>query len=118
MKLHRINALLIRHVYLYKRSLPRLMDVFFWPPMDLFLWGFLSIYLEKLNIKDLNLVTFLLGAIIFWTFLQQSQVAVSVAFLEEVWEKNFLNIFITPLTLLEFLVSNLLLGLIRIILVM
>jgi ABC-2 type transport system permease protein len=113
MRFHRITALLIRNLYLYKRSLPRLMDVFFWPVMDLLLWGFLTMYLNKLELGTPNLITFLLGGIVFWGFLYASQESVSVAFLEEVWEKNFLNIFVTPLRLGEFLAATVLVGLVR-----
>src|SRR3989344_3297146 len=89
MKWHRIQALLMRNLYLYKRSLPRLMDIFFWPVMDLLVWGFLSVYLNQLEIAKPNLLAFLLGGIVFWGFLYATQESVSVAFLEEVWEKNF-----------------------------
>ncbi|MEK7619097.1 MAG: ABC transporter permease [Patescibacteria group bacterium] len=114
MKLHRINGLLIRHLYLYRRSFPRLMDLFYWPVMDILLWGFLSIYLEKFNLGAISALTVLLGAIIFWDLLNQSQKAVSIAFLEDVWERNLLNIFVTPLRLSEFLMSTFLLGFVRI----
>ena len=114
MKFHRINALLIRHLYLYKRSMPRIMDLVYWPVMELLLWGFLSVYIERLHIAGFNAVTVLLGAIIFWDLLSQSQRAVSISFLEEVWEKNFLNIFVTPLKLSEFLTATFLLAVIRI----
>lgn len=117
MKFHRINALLIRHLYLYKRSVPRLMDIFFWPVMELLVWGFLSMYISKLSIGGFNAVTVLLGAVIFWDLLQQSQRAVSLAFLEDVWERNFLNIFVTPIRLSEFLASTVILALVRILLV-
>lgn len=117
MKFHRINALLIRHLYLYQRSVPRLMDILFWPILELLLWGFLSMYLEKLSLADFNVVTVLLGAIIFWDLMSQSQRAISTTFLEEVWERNLLNIFVTPLKLGEFLVSSVLIAAVRIILV-
>lgn len=114
MKLHRINALLIRHLYLYQRSFPRLMDIFYWPVMELLLWGFISMYVEKLSIGGFNAVTVLLGAVIFWDLLSQSQRSVSVAFLEDVWERNFLNIFVTPLRISEFLSSAVILAFVRI----
>src|SRR3989338_4388461 len=117
LKLYRINALVIRHLYLYKRSMPRLMDIFFWPVMELLLWGFISIYLAKSNFAGTNVVTVLLGAVIFWDLLSQSQRAVSIAFLEDVWERNFLNIFVTPISLLEFVASTVVLGLVRVFLV-
>lgn len=118
MKLHRINALLIRHLYLYKQSFPRIFDIFFWPLTELILWGFLSVYLNTLDLGGaFNLLTVLLGAIIFWDLMSQSQRAVAFAFFEDIWERNLLNLFVSPLKLSEFLVSTLVLGLIRILLV-
>jgi len=117
MKWHRISALLIRHLYLYKRSFPRIMDIVYWPVMELLVWGFLSMYIDKLEVGGFNAITILLGAVIFWDFLNQSQKSVSIAFLEEIWEKNLLNIFVTPLRLSEFFVSTLLIGLVRLLLV-
>jgi len=115
MRWHRIKALVIRHLYLYQRSLPRLMDVFFWPTMDLLVWGFLSLYLEKLSLGNLNIVSVLLGAVIFWGMLQQSQGSVSTTFLEDVWEKNFLNLFVTPLSISEFLAATTILVMVRVV---
>ncbi|MDO8490105.1 MAG: ABC transporter permease [bacterium] len=117
MKLHRINGLLIRHLYLYRRSFPRLADLFYWPVMDILLWGFISLYLDKLHIAGFNAVTVLLGAMIFWDLLTQAQRAVSIAFLEDVWERNLLNLFVTPLSVPEFLASTCILGCIRIVIV-
>ncbi len=107
----------MRHLYLYRRSFPRIMDVFFWPIMELLLWGFLSVYLDKLDLGGLNLLTLLLGAVIFWDLMSQSQRAVSFAFFEDVWERNFLNLFVTPLRVSEFTVSTGLLGLVRVLIV-
>ena len=117
MRWHRINALLIRHLYLYKRSVPRIMDILFWPVMTLILWGFISKYLEKSNLSGINIVTILLGAIIFWEILSESQHSLSVAFLEEVWEKNLINIFVSPLKISEFIASTALLGIVRVLMV-
>ncbi|MEA2715383.1 MAG: type transport system permease protein [Candidatus Parcubacteria bacterium] len=114
MKFHRIKALIIRQLYLYPRSFPRLMDVFFWPVLELLVWGFLSVYLAKLNLNNVNIISFLLGALIFWELLNRSQQAVTIAFLEDVWEKNLLNLFVTPVRIIEFLLSTVVLGLVRI----
>lgn len=117
MRLHRIKALVIRHLYLYQRSLPRLLDLFFWPILSLLLWGFLSAYLQKASLGGLNMISILLGAVIFWDLLSQSQRAISISFLEDIWEKNLLNVFVTPLKVSEFLASTVVLGFIRIALV-
>src|SRR5437764_490030 len=114
MKFHRIKALIIRQLYLYPRSFPRLMDVFFWPILELLVWGFLSVYLEKLNLNSVNILSVLLGAVIFWEFLNRSQQAVTTSFLEDVWERNLLNLFVTPIKVSEFISSTVVLGFIRI----
>jgi len=93
------------------------MDIFFWPFLELLLWGFLSMYLRQLNIPGANIVTVLLGAVIFWSILNQAQRAVSVSFLEDVWEKNFLNLFVSPLSLGEFMISRFLIAIIQIVIV-
>ena len=115
MKWIRIKALLFRYMYLYPRSLPRLLDLFFWPVLDLLVWGFLSVYLEKLDLQTVNIASVLLGAVIFWALLNRTQEAVTVAFLEDVWEKNLLNLFVTPVKVSEFLSATILLGIIRIV---
>ena len=113
MKIHRINALVIRHLYLFKRSLPRLLDILFWPVVTLLTWGFLTVYLQGISFNNVNIVSVLLGAIILWELLQRMQGAVAITFLEDVWERNFLNLFVTPLTIAEFLASTVILGIIR-----
>ena len=79
------------------------------------MWGFLSVYLQHLNLQSVNIVSVLLGAIIYWSFLNRSLEAVTVAFLEDVWEKNLLNIFVTPVKISDFLGSTVVLGLVRIV---
>jgi hypothetical protein len=64
MKLHRITALLVRHLYLYRRSLPRIMEIFYWPFLDLVIWGFITLYLARYQSQVPGFVTFFLGALI------------------------------------------------------
>ena len=63
MKLHRINALIARHLYLYRRSLPRLMEIFYWPFLDLVVWGFITVYLMKFQGQIPGVVTFFCGRV-------------------------------------------------------
>ncbi len=114
---HRIRALMMRHLYLYKRSAARLMDIFYWPVLELLLWGFVSVYLDKLNLSGVNIFTVILGALFLWDIFGQSQRAVAFAFMEELWEKNLLNLFVTPLKESEFLASTAILGIVRIVMV-
>jgi ABC-2 type transport system permease protein len=105
MKAHRICAIVLRNVYLYKRSLPRLMEIFYWPLLDLFLWGFITLYLMRSGKNLPNFVAFFLGALILWDILFRSQLGISVSFLEDVWARNFLNLFVSPLSPAEYIVA-------------
>ncbi len=116
MKLSRITAYTIRHVYLYKRSLPRLMEVFYWPILDLVVWGFVSLYLSSQKGAMPNFVAFFVGALILWDMLFRSQQGICVSFLEDVWSRNLLNIFVSPLSPAEYITSLMLLSVIKLIL--
>lgn len=115
MKLHRINALLLRHLLLYRRSWTRLMEIFFWPVMDLLVWGFLTAYLLSVGASRVPaMVTFLIGAMIFWDLLYRAQQGVTISFLEDIWARNLLNIFVAPVTISEFLTATFALGVIKV----
>ncbi|MCX7974381.1 MAG: ABC transporter permease [Candidatus Aminicenantes bacterium] len=97
MKFNRIWALFLRHIYLYPRSFSRLMELFYWPFLDLVVWGFISLYLMRFGRNMPNFVAFLLGALILWDILFRSQQGISVSFLEDIWARNLLNLFVSPL---------------------
>lgn len=115
LRLQRIFAYTARHLYLYKRSLPRLMEVFYWPVLDLAVWGFVSVYLSRHESVP-HFVTFFIGALILWDILFRSQQGISVSFLEDVWSRNLLNIFVSPLSASEYIVSLLFLSVIKLLL--
>jgi ABC-2 type transport system permease protein len=108
---NRIAALLLRYLYLYRRSLARSMEIFFWPVMDLLVWGFVTVYLR--SVAAPKPVLFLLGAVIFWDVFYRSQQAITLSLSEEIWVRNLLNIFISPVRIPEIVLATCLLGLIR-----
>ncbi|MCX7826896.1 MAG: ABC transporter permease, partial [Verrucomicrobiae bacterium] len=115
MSLHRILGLLLRYLLLYRQSWTRVMEIFFWPVMDLLVWGFLTTYLLKAGNSSVPaLVTFLIGAMIFWDLLYRAQQGVTLSFLEDVWARNLLNIFVAPVTIGEFLAATLVLGFLKV----
>lgn len=113
MKIHRIAALVIRHLYLYKRSLPRLMEVFYWPFLDLVVWGFISIYLARFKGALPDFAAFLIGALILWDILFRSQQGLSVSFLEDMWARNLLNIFVSPASPIEYITALILVSVVK-----
>jgi ABC-2 type transport system permease protein len=107
----RVSALLLRHLYLYRRSHIRAGEVFFWPVMTLVLWGFITAYVQRLALSEA--VSFLLGGLIFWDVLYRAQMAITLSVTEEVWVKNLLNIFIAPIHTADFILATALMGVIR-----
>jgi ABC-2 type transport system permease protein len=114
MNLSRIQALVLRYTYLYTRSVPRVTELFFWPVMDLVVWGLLTQYLQSAQFNVPGFIKFLIGAMIFWDILYRAQQGVTLSFLEDSWSRNLLNIFVAPITLWEFVTATYLVGLVRI----
>ncbi len=114
MKLHRISALVVRHLYLYKRSLPRVMEIVYWPFLDLVIWGFITVYLTTFQGQLPSVVTFFLGALILWDVLFRSQQGITISFLEELWARNLMNLFASPLKPSEFLAATMAMSLFKV----
>ncbi len=110
----RISALVLRYSFLYTRSVPRVAEMFFWPVMDLLVWGFITVYLTSLNNRVPTTVTFFLGSMIFWDILYRAQQAVTISFLEDIWARNLLNIFVTPVRVGEFIAATYVVGFVKI----
>lgn len=112
----RIWALVLRYTYLYTRSVPRIIEIFFWPLMDLLVWGYVTVYLHRVGSPagSAKAFLFLLGAMIFWDILYRAQQGVTLSFLEDVWSRNFLNVFVAPVQVGEFVLATYIVGLIRI----
>ena len=112
MNSQRISAVLIRHFYNLKRSWEKLSDSFYWPAMDLILWGLTSQYFQQAG-QISNVVLILLSALVFWQVIWRSQYEITVSLLEELWSRNLVNLFASPLKLNEWIAAVLLLGLIK-----
>ncbi len=105
MKIHRIKAVIRRHLYDVRHNIDRTTEVFYWPILDVIVWGFFSLYLSTNNTLGPSIINFLMGAIILWSVFYSFQRDFAVAFLEELWSRNLLNIFSTPITIWEYLVG-------------
>ncbi|MGC8529106.1 MAG: ABC transporter permease [Leptospirillia bacterium] len=93
-----LAGILYRQVVLYRRSLPRWMEIFYWPLLDLLVWGFLTLYLKKIPSFLPSAVVSLLGALLLWDMLYRAQQGISVMFLEEIWSRNLIHLLVSPVT--------------------
>lgn len=105
MSFQRIWTIFLRQFFLIRRSKYRVFGLFYWATIDLLLWGVLTIYLQDVGGQRLSFITVLLGAVILWNFLSRVQHGVSVSYLEDVWVRNFMNLFGSPLTVNEYVLG-------------
>ena len=96
-------AILVRQYYLFRGSPVRILPVFVWIGIDIVLWGFLSRYLNSIAAPGFNLVPALLGAVLLWDFFTRVMQGVTMTFFEDVWSRNFLNVFATPMSVADYL---------------
>jgi ABC-2 type transport system permease protein len=103
MNLRRILAILLRQYYLMKGSLSRVLPLFAWVAVDIILWGYLTKYLNSIAGAGFNFVSTFLGAVLLFDFFIRVMQGVTITFFEDVWSRNFLNFFASPLTIAEYL---------------
>src|SRR5271165_5267977 len=99
----RVGAVVLRILYLYRGSPQRVFPIFVWVAVDILMWGFLTRYLNSVSQSGVNFVPALLGAVLLWDFLTRAMQGVTMAFFEDVWSRNFLNLFASPLRISEYL---------------
>ena len=105
MRAKRIAAVALRQFYLYRGSPTRLVPLFVWVALDITVWGFVSRYLNSVASPGYNFIPMLLGTVLLWDFLTRVMQGVSTAFLEDVWSRNFLNMFASPLLISEYVLG-------------
>jgi len=101
MRWSKIYALSLRHIYLIKGSFPRILDLIYWPTIQIFLWGFISKFFTLNSTYYENTVGIILSAAILYDFLFRSSISYNMMFLEEIWSRNFTNLFIAPIKINE-----------------
>ena len=105
MNWNKILALSLRHIYLIKGSFPRILDLIYWPSIQVFLWGFISEFFTMSSSYYSNTVGIILTAAILYDFLFRSSISYNMMFLEEIWSRNFTNLFIAPIKISEIITS-------------
>lgn len=102
MKFSRMAAIPLRQFYLYRGSVARVVPLFAWVTIDMVLWGFMTRFLSGMGHSPYRFVPALLGAVLFWDFMTRVMQGVTTAFFEDVWSRNFLNVFASPITMPEY----------------
>ena len=109
----RIYGLFLRHFYLITRSFPRVLDLIYWPSIQITLWGFISNFFASHTTYYNNAVGVILTCAILYDFLFRTSIGFNMLFLEEIWSRNFTNLFIAPIKIGEIIISLIITALIR-----
>jgi len=115
--LRRIWGLMYRHLTLFRRSWPRLVDLAYWPILQMMIWGFTSrFFTSRLGDHGMVTIGMLLGGVLLWETALRSHLGFAVTFMEEIWSRNLGHIFVSPLRPWELLAALLGMSLIRMLL--
>lgn len=94
----RVWGLMYRHFCLYRRSWPRLLELAYWPTLELLIWGFTAQFVvhgqTSLPVKAGGA---LIGGVLLWEVALRAQMGVTISFLEEIWSRNLGHVFVSPL---------------------
>ena len=113
--IRRIWGLMYRHLALYRRSWPRLIELMYWPILQMVVWGFVTAYLAGVQNNVASAAAgVLLGGVLLWEVALRSQMGFSISFLEEIWSRNLGHLFVSPIRPHEMVAALMGMSLIRV----
>lgn len=113
LSLRRIGAMIRRYVYLLKGSWPRILELAYWPTVQMVIWGFITLYFAQSSSVLANAAGLLISAVLLWDVMFRGQLGVSLSFFEEMWSRNLGHLFVSPLRPMELVAAMLSMSLIR-----
>ena len=111
--LRRVAAMVLRYLYLLRSSWPRLLELIYWPAVQMLMWGFLQVYINQNAGFFARAGGTFLGAVLLWDILFRGQLGFSISFLEEMWSRNLANLMMSPLKPVEFVIALMIMSVIR-----
>lgn len=112
--LRRVWGLVYRHLALYRRSPPRVIELMYWPALQMVVWGFVTAYLAGLQSDVTSIAAgVLIGGVLLWEAALRSQMGFSISFLEEIWSRNLGHIFVSPIRPGEMVAGLMVMSLLR-----
>jgi ABC-2 type transport system permease protein len=110
---HRVGAMVLRYWYLLRSSWPRLLELIYWPAVQMLMWGFLQLYISENAGFFARAGGTFIGAVLLWDILFRGQLGFSISFLEEMWARNMGNLMMSPLRPIEFVTALMIMSLVR-----
>jgi ABC-2 type transport system permease protein len=104
---------MLRHLYVLRRSWPRLLELAYWPTVQMILWGFVTLFFVQHSSWVAQAAGVLISAVVLWDILFRANLGVSITFMEEMWARNLAQLFASPLRPYELVVALMLMSLVR-----
>jgi ABC-2 type transport system permease protein len=111
--IRRMSAMVLRYWYLLRSSWARLVELIYWPAVQMLMWGFLQTYIAEQASMFAKAGGVFIGAVLLWDILFRGQLGFSVSFLEEMYARNLGNLLISPLRMTEFVAALMIMSIIR-----
>jgi ABC-2 type transport system permease protein len=109
----RIAAMVMRYWFLLRSSWPRLLELIYWPMVQMLMWGFLQSYVAENAGFFARAGGIFIGSVLLWDILFRGQLGFSISFLEEMWARNMGNLMMSPLRPGEFVIALMIMSLVR-----
>lgn len=100
LKISRVKGVFFRYFFALKKGPHQLSDLFYWPLVDILLWGLTSVWVAKTE-SNTELPLILMTGLIFWQITWRGSIDISVSLLQELWSRNLINLFASPLRISE-----------------
>jgi ABC-2 type transport system permease protein len=104
LSLERVKAVLWQEVYITARSMEVIVDLPFWSLMTVVVFGFVTKFLA--SVMNPTVAQYLYLGTMLWEIIRITQYSMSVGALWNVWSHNFSNMFITPLSMPEYILAQ------------
>jgi ABC-2 type transport system permease protein len=101
----RVGAIILRHLFVLRRSWPRILELAYWPTVQMILWGFVTTFFLQNSSWVAQAAGVLISAVLLWDVLFRSNLGVSLSFMEEMWARNLGQLFVSPLRPIELVVA-------------
>lgn len=112
----RIQALIRRHLLLTFRTLDRILNILYWPIITLVVWGGNMLWVEQTTSSQMvNAVFF---SMILWQIVYRVSLEAANSLFEELVSRNLVNLFSSPVSLSEWIMAIIILGLLNMILIL
>ncbi len=115
MNLQRVLGVFLRYFFAMRKGLQHLSDLLYWPLIDILLWGLTSVWMQSQDLRIQNLPLILMTALIFWQISWRGSIDISVSLLQELWQRNLVNLFSTPLKFSEWIAGVILISLCKLV---